>query len=64
MTALANFLIATLVSMFSTLTGYDLIPEVSETQRSFSYEENAGFQPADYDNCINFNENTCIVLKL
>lgn len=64
MTALTNFLIATLISMFSTLTGYEILPEISDTQRSFSYEETTGCKLADYDNCINFNEKTCIVLKL
>lgn len=64
MTALINFLIATLVSIFGTLTGHDLIPETSDTQRSFSYEENTGCKPVDYDNCISFNKKTCIVLKL
>lgn len=64
MTALTNFLIATLVSIFGALTGHDLIPEISDTKRSFSYEENTGCNPADYDNCISFNEKTCIVLKI
>lgn len=64
MTALTNLLIATLVGICSAITGYDLIPEISDTQGSFSNEENAGCKPADYDNCISFNEITCKVLKL
>ncbi len=63
MTALTNFLIATLVSICSTLTGYDLMPSTSDSP-SFSFEKNSGDTPADYDNCISFNEKTCIVLKL
>ncbi len=64
MTALTNLLIATLVSICSTLTGYDLMPSTSDSPGSFSYEKNSGDTPADYDNCISFNEETCIVLKL
>ncbi len=64
MTALTNFLIATLVSICSTITGYDLLPEISDTPTSFSFEKNSGDKPADYDNCISFNETACIVLKL
>ncbi|CAM4191341.1 hypothetical protein [Gillisia limnaea] len=63
MTALTNFLIATLVSICSTLTGYDLLPQSSDTQISFPPEEITGYNPTDYDNCISFNEKTCIVLK-
>ena len=64
MTALANFLIASLVSMFSTFTGYDFMPEISDIQKSFPYEENSGCKPTDYDNCISFNEKTCKMLNL
>lgn len=62
MTALTNFLIATLVSICSTLTGYNLLPQSSDTQISFPSEEITGYNPDD--NCISFNEKKCIVLKL
>lgn len=56
MTALTNFLIATLVSLFSTFTGQDLKPEISDSKSSFSYEQNDGCKPDDLDNCISFSK--------